>query len=73
MRGNPLFAPVIPAKAVPRGAGQELPAKAGASLDPGSSPGGFSGAPSGKNSYMAGGTTNAAGGPAERGIGADLV
>jgi hypothetical protein len=45
MRGNPLFAVVIPAKA----GIQELPAKAGTSLDPGSSPGGFPD-PSGKNS-----------------------
>jgi hypothetical protein len=37
MRRNPLFAGVIPAKA----GIQELPAKAGTSLDPGSSPGGF--------------------------------
>ena len=32
----------------------------------------FSPHPSSKNSYMAGGTTNAAEGPAERGIGTDL-
>ena len=51
MRGNPLFALVIPAKA----GIQELPAKAGTSLDPGSSPGGFLGAPSGKNFYIASG------------------
>ncbi len=59
MRGKPLFAVVIPAKAVPRNAGQELPAKAGTSLDPGSSPGGFRRPPSGKNSYMAGGSDTA--------------
>jgi hypothetical protein len=33
---------------------------------------GFPRAPSGKNSYMANGTTDAAEGPAERWIGADL-
>ncbi len=51
MRENPLFAVVIPAEA----GIQELPAKAGTCLDPGSSPGGLPPHPSGKNSYMAGG------------------
>jgi hypothetical protein len=37
--GDPFFLGVIPAKAVPRNAGQELPAFAGNHLDPGSSPG----------------------------------
>ncbi len=55
MRGNPLFAVVIPAKA----GIQELPAKAGTSLDPGSSPGGFPRTPSRKNSFMAGGSIKA--------------
>jgi hypothetical protein len=55
MRGNPLFAVVIPAKA----GIQELPAKAGTSLNPGSSPGGFPRTSSGKNSYMAGGIIGA--------------
>ena len=45
MRGNPLLAVVIPANA----GIQELPAKAGTSLDPGSSPGGFPSTPSGKS------------------------
>jgi hypothetical protein len=34
VRGNPLFANVIPAKAVPRNAGQELPAFAGTIWNP---------------------------------------
>jgi hypothetical protein len=51
MWGNPLLAVVIPANA----GIQELPAKAGTSLDPGSSPGGFPRTPSGKNFYMASG------------------
>jgi hypothetical protein len=51
MRGNPLFALVIPAEA----GNPDFSRVRGRPLDPGSSPGGFPRAPSGKNFYIASG------------------